>query len=194
MLKKLLVASVLFSSFSAFAEKNAKVEKIEIDPAASKLVYLGKKVTGEHTGEVKLANGFLNFDGENLKSGEFTIDMTTITNTDISDKDYHKKFIDHIISEDFFAVDKYKTATLAIKSAKKVKDNTYKLSGDLTIKGKKAPISFDADVTKTAGTAVVKFDRTVYDIKYGSGKFFQGLGDKMINDEVQLTVNLAAKK
>ena len=72
--------------------------------------------------------------------------------------------------------------------------NTYQVTADLTIKGKTAPVSFDAVATKESATAKVTFDRTKYDIKYGSGKFFQGLGDKMINDEVQLDVTLTAKK
>lgn len=189
MLKQLLIATALISSVSAFA----KVEKVEINPAASKIVWLGKKVTGEHTGEIKIQSGHLNFDGAALKGGEFVVDMTTITNTDITDKEYNKKLVDHLNSDDFFSTAKNKTAKLVIKSATKVKDNTWKLSGDLTIKGKSAPVTFDADVTKASATGVVKFDRTTYDVKYGSGKFFQGLGDKMINDEVQLTVNLAAK-
>lgn len=190
MLRQLLIATALFSSVAAFA----KTEKVDIDPASSKVVWLGKKVGGEHTGEVKISTGHLNFDGAALKGGEFTIDMTTITNTDIADKEYNKKLVDHLNSDDFFSTAKNKTAKLVIKTATKVKDNTYKLAGDLTIKGKTAPVTFDADVTKTSATGVVKFDRTLYDVKYNSGKFFPNIGDKLINDEVQLTVNLAAKK
>ncbi len=193
MLKQLLIATALLSSVSAFA-KAEKIEKVEIDPATSKIVWLGKKVTGEHTGEIKLQSGHLNFSGAALKNGEFTVDMTTINNTDIADKEYNKKLVDHLNSDDFFATAKNKTAKLVIKSATKVKGNTWKLAGDLTIKGTSAPITFDADVTKTAATGVVKFDRTTYDVKYGSGKFIPNLGDKMIYDEVQLTVTLAAKK
>ena len=189
MLNKLQITTLALFSFAAMAN-----DKVIIDPATSKLVYLAKKVTGQHTGEVKLANGYLNFDKGVLKDGEFEIDMTTITNTDISDKDYHKKFIDHITSDDFFGVAKFTTAKLVLKSAKKEKDNHYKITGDLTIKGKTAPVKFDAVATKEQASAKVIFDRTKYDIKYGSGKFFEGLGDKMINDEVQLDVQLTAKK
>lgn len=189
MLKKLIIASIALSSV-AFAADN-----LEIDPATSKLVYVGKKVTGSHTGEVKLASGHLNFDKKGaLTGGEFVADMTSISNTDIADKDYHKKFIDHIVSEDFFAVEKFKTASFVIKSVKKQKADQYKVSGDLTIKGKTLPASFNAVATKEKASAKLVFDRTKYDIKYGSGKFFQGLGDKMINDEVQLEILLTAKK
>lgn len=188
MLKKIIIASITLSSV-AFA-----VDKIEIDPATSKVVYVAKKVTGSHTGEVKLASGHLNFDKGALTGGEFVADMTSISNTDIADKNYHKKFIDHMISDDFFGVEKHKTASFIIKNVTKRKDDHYKVSGDLTIKGKTAPVSFDAIATNEKATATLTFDRTKYDIKYGSGKFFQGLGDKMINDDVQLEITLTTKK
>jgi polyisoprenoid-binding protein YceI len=190
MIKNLLIATIALASLNSFAS----VTKVEIDPSASKLVYLAKKVTGEHSGEVKLANGYLNFEKNSLKGGEFEIDMTSITNSDIADKDYHKKFMDHILSDDFFGVEKFKTAKFVIKSVKKDKADSYKISGDLTIKGKTAPVSFDALATTEKASGKIIFDRTKYDIKYGSGKFFQGLGDKMIMDDVQLDVTLTAKK
>lgn len=191
MIKNLLIATVALSSIAAFA----KTDKVDIDPAASKLVYVGKKVTGQHTGEVKIAGGYLNFEKNALKGGEIEVDMTSISNNDLTDKDYHKKFLDHMVSEDFFAVEKFKTAKLVVKSVKKEKTaDTYKVVADLTIKGKTAPVTFDAVATKEKASAKLVFDRTTYDIKYGSGKFFQGLGDKMISDDVELDVTLAAKK
>lgn len=188
MLKKLIIAVLALSSV-AFA-----ADKIEMDPATSKIVYVGKKVTGQHTGEVKLASGHLNFDKSGLTGGEFVADMTTITNTDLTDKDYLKKFLDHMVSDDFFSVEKFKTATFVIKNVKKQKADHYKVTGDLTIKGKTQTASFDAVATKEKATAKFNFDRTKYDIKYGSGKFFKGLGDKMIHDDVQLEITLTAKK
>jgi polyisoprenoid-binding protein YceI len=190
MFRKLLIATIALSSLSAFAAPT----KINIDPAGSKITYLGKKVTGEHAGEIKLSSGHLSFEKDLLVGGEFVIDMTTINNTDIADAEYKKKFVDHMNSDDFFSTAKNKTAKLVITKAEKLKDNNYKITADLTVKGKTAPVTFDAIATKTAANGVVKFDRTTYDVKYGSGKFFQNLGDKMINDEVQLSVALAAKK
>jgi polyisoprenoid-binding protein YceI len=187
MLKNLILIAALFSAMS-------HAEIITVDSSASNLVYLAKKLTGQHTGEVKLKSGSLNFEKDILKSGEFEIDMTTITNSDIQSAEYHTKFLGHMGSDDFFSTDKFKTAKVVIKSAKKVKGSTYKVVADLTIKGITKPVSFDADVTKSKASAVVVFDRTAYDIKYGSGKFFQNLGDKMIMDDVQLTVALVAKK
>ena len=44
---------------------------------------------------------------------------------------------------------------------------------------------------KGMATAEITIDRTKHDIKYGSGSFFDNLGDNMINDDFVLTVNLA---
>lgn len=190
MFKNLLVASLTLASVTAFA----KADKVEVDPAGSKVVYVGKKVTGQHTGEVKVAGGYLTFEKDALKGGEIEVDMTSINNTDIADAEYKKKFVDHMHSPDFFDTAASKTAKVVIKSVKKTKGDNYKINGDLTIKGKTSPVTFDAVANKEKATANVVFDRTKYDIKYGSGKFFQGLGDKMITDDVQLTVDLTLKK
>lgn len=190
-MKNLLTLALVLASVSAFA----KVEKVEVDTTASKLTYLGKKVTGQHSGEVKISKGSLSFDKNALKGGEIVVDMTTISNTDITDAEYVKKFIGHITGDDFFSTEKFKTATLVVKSVKKGKTaDTYTVTADLTIKGKTAPVTFEATATKEKANAKLVFDRTKYDIKYGSGKFFQGLGDKMIYDDVELEVNLALKK
>lgn len=189
-MKKLLALIVFAMTATAFAAGFTDLEKVEINPADSKLTWLGKKVTGEHTGNVKITKGALNFKGEVLTGGEFEIDMTTITNTDVTDPDFHKKLVDHLGSPDFFDIAKHKTAALKIKSAKKVKDNNYKITADLTIKGVTQPVSFDADVTKTKSSAKIVFDRTKYGIKFKSGKFDPGLGDKLIYDDVTITVDL----
>jgi polyisoprenoid-binding protein YceI len=190
MFKNLLIATSLLASASTFAADT----KVEVDPATSKIVYVGKKVTGQHTGEVKVSKGTLTFNKDALTGGEIEADMTSIKNTDLADAEYNKKFVDHMRSEDFFSVEKYKTAKIVIKKVEKVKANEYKVTADLTIKDKTAPVTFNATATKEKANAKLTFDRTKYDIKYGSGKFFQGLGDKMINDEVELTVDLTLKK
>lgn len=188
MLKKLIITMLSLSSLTFAADK------IEVDASSSKIVFNAKKLTATHTGEVKLASGFLNFAKDTLVGGEFMADMTTISNTDITDADYHKKFIDHMISEDFFGVEKFKTAKFVFKSAKKLKNDNYKITGNLTIKDVTAPVTFEAVVTKEKASAKLTFDRTKYGIKYGSGKFFQNLGDKLIADDVELVITLTAKK
>ena len=74
----------------------------------------------------------------------------------------------------------------------------YQVTGDLTIKGMTAPVSFVAEVRSEEqdllATAELKIDRTVWGLKYGSGKFFQDLGDKVISDDIEFTVSLRAQR
>jgi polyisoprenoid-binding protein YceI len=66
----------------------------------------------------------------------------------------------------------------------------------LTIKGKTKAIKFIAQYSKPDNknklVGSFKFNRLDYGIKYGSGKFFAGLGDKMIHDEVVVNFDLVA--
>jgi len=47
-----------------------------------------------------------------------------------------------------------------------------------------------ATVIKITGD--LEIDRTVYDVTFGSDKFFDDLGDKVIDDMVQLVISLQA--
>jgi polyisoprenoid-binding protein YceI len=159
-----------------------------IDAAKSTVTWTGNKVTGSHTGTINISEGsILNKDGR-FHGGSFTIDMTSIANTDLGDK-MRAKLEGHLKSDDFFGVETYPMATLTITDVKKSGDK-YELTADLTLKGKTAPVTFDAMVTGNTATANITIDRTVYDVKYGSGKFFEGLGDKMISDDFELVVSL----
>jgi polyisoprenoid-binding protein YceI len=185
---------------AAKVSKSAIDGKVSFDASASVLKWEGKKVTGKHDGEIKLKSGELSFAAGELKSGEFVIDMASLTNADLKDAEYNKKLVTHMKSEDFFDVSKFPTAVLKIKSAKSVPGfvgPTYEIVADLTIKNKTNEVKFPAVVQakdgKTTATANLTIDRTKWDIKYGSGKFFAGLGDKMINDEFMLDVSLSTK-
>lgn len=191
-MKGLIAIALLTSSLSFGAMTAYKVD------SNSNVKWIGKKIGGAHEGNVKVKGGTLEFDGKNLKSGTVEVDMTTITNTDLTDAEYNKKLVDHLRSDDFFSVEKNKTATLNIKSVVPAKGGMINVVGELTIKGITKPVIFDAKVTeskdKVSATANVVFDRTDYDIKYKSLKFFSDVADKAIDDKVTLVVTVNAKK
>lgn len=189
-MKKLFYLYLLSSLFTLHAEGFTDLEKVHINLSSSKLTFIGKKVTGEHTGNVLLKEGNLNFKGENLIAGEFVIDMNSITNTDIADKEYHEKFLTHIKSPDFFDVANNPIATLKIKNVKKLKDQEFAITADLTIKKITKTITFNAKANKKEAQAHIVFDRTLFGIKFKSGKYDPGLGDKLIYDDVIIDVAL----
>jgi polyisoprenoid-binding protein YceI len=162
----------------------------KVDAAGSKIEWLGKKVTGQHNGTVNLKEGALVFAKKKLAGGNFTVDMTSLTSTDLTGE-YQGKLNGHLKADDFFGTDKFPTATLVFKTiAATNKDGVYAVTADLTIKGITKPIAFDLATTGTTATTKLMVDRTKYDIKYGSKSFFDSIGDKAIDDNFELTVSL----
>ncbi|MBK7938257.1 MAG: YceI family protein [Lewinellaceae bacterium] len=169
-----------------------------VDVASSTIVWTGYKVTGKHTGTVKVKNGSLTWADGKLTGGTFDIDMTSITDTDL-EGEWAAKLVGHLKSDDFFGVEKHPTTKFVITKAipQDTKGN-YKIVGNLTIKETTREEKFLASVSESNGkiTASGKLtvDRSNYNVRYGSGSFFDGLGDKTIYDEFDLQISLVANK
>lgn len=161
----------------------------KIDVAKSKIHWVGKKVTGQHEGTVNFKDGNLIFKGKSLVGGKFVADMTSLNATDLSGE-YQQKLNGHLKADDFFGTDKYPTATVVFKKIATKANGVYTVTADMTIKEKTNSITFDLTVKGNTATTSFAVDRTKYDIKYGSGSFFDNLGDKTINDNFDLTVSL----
>ena len=183
------IAVVVIVALITLSFNTIERDKKEIKVENSKVIWKGYKVTGSHQGTIALQSGNLTFEADKLVGGEFVIDMTTITNTDL-EGDYKGKLEGHLKSDDFFGVTTFPTATLVFKDVKNTGKNSYAVTGDLTIKGIKNPVSFDISIYGSKATASVKIDRTKFDVKYGSTSFFDNLKDKAIYDEFDLVTDL----
>ncbi len=181
-----LIASLLL--FQSFINENPLVEEKSV-VTNSKIVWKGYKVTGSHEGTIDLKSGSLTFEDEKLTGGEFVLDMTSIKCTDLSE-DYAPKLEGHLKSEDFFSTDTYPTAKLKITKAKSSGKNTYKVKADITIKEITKSIKFDVSVYGKKATASLTIDRTDFNVKYGSGSYFDGLKDKLIYDDFDIVIDL----
>lgn len=198
---KTILALTLALSTSAFAQTATKEQTTtyKVDTQKTKINWEGSKVTGKHNGTVSVKNGNLVFKGAELTGGEIVVDMNSMTVTDLaSDKATADKFLGHMKSPDFFDTQKFPESKLMIKSTKK-NGNDLDVTGDLTMIGKTQPVTFKVTDWKwtdkmVTGKANVKVDRTKYGLKYGSGQFFKGLGDKMIHDEFTLNIDLTATR
>jgi polyisoprenoid-binding protein YceI len=166
--------------------------KLSADTTKTKLLWLGEKVTGQHTGTINLQSGWLNWQDNKIVSGEFNIDMASLKETE-----NNERLLGHLKSDDFFGVAKYPLAKLVITGSTPFDKGSGVVSGTLTIKDVTNPIEFKATMQKKDdGTwffANITVDRTKYNIRYGSGSFFDNLGDKTIYDEFKLKVNLLVK-
>lgn len=167
-----------------------------VDTNASKAEWLGKKVTGQHHGAIKIESAQIQFEGEDWTGGEAVMDMNSLTVEDITNPVFNKKLTDHLHSADFFDTESYPTAALKITGVENLGGGEYEAQGDFTIKGTTQSIRFPVTLSLENGVvsahAAIRIDRTLFDIRYGSGKFFQGLGDKMIDDFFGLNVEVTA--
>ena len=181
--------SIALALVVALGTLSASAQTKKVDASKSTINWVGKKVTGQHEGTINLKEGALVFKGKKLKGGNFTVDMTTISATDVTGKS--KAGLDgHLKADDFFGVEKFPTSKLVFKTIAEKGNDTYTVTADLTIKDKTNPVTFDIVVKGNTATTSFKIDRTKYGIEYNSGSIFSSIGDKAINDEFDLTVSL----
>ena len=195
---KLKILTFLTATAIFFSFKSAAPENFVVDTKASSIEWTAGKVGGSHNGTIQLASGSLSFVGKNLKSGSFGIDMSTIAISDLKGNS-NQNLLNHLKGDDFFSVAKNPASTFAITKVAPAGTDRVNITGNLTIKGITNEISFPASVKRAKNTVAavakgVKVDRTKYDIKYRSKNFFGDIGDKAIDDEFELSINLVAKK
>lgn len=190
-MKKSALSLVLavFTGVTTMASTPVDNEVKQVKTTESTVTWKGYKVTGSHHGTIALKSGSLIFDGDKLTGGEFVVDMPTLVSNDLQGE-YKGKLEGHLKSDDFFGVEAHPTSKLVFTSVKATGKNSYEVTGDLTIKGKTNPVTFDISIYGNKATATMKVDRSLYDVKYGSGSFFDNLGDKTIYDEFDLVVDL----
>lgn len=168
-------------------------DKLKVNVSTSTVEWTARKVTGKHNGSVKIKEGTLHVSDGVLIDGTFTMDMTTIEVTDLTGES-KGKLEGHLRSDDFFSTASFPTATLVTTKVTQKGVGQFEVVANLTIKGITAPITFMAqlipDGKKYKATALVTVDRTLYNIKYRSGKFYDDLGDSALYDEFDLNIVL----
>lgn len=192
----LLIVSIAFA-YTAMANPPAN-KMIKLNTESSKLEWVGEKVTGKHWGTVAIKSGNLILNDGKLVGGKIEINMQSIVVDDLTGNS-KTKLEGHLKSDDFFSSEKNPTSTFEITQIREEKGkngNTHSVSGNLNIKGIVKEVSFPAriNVSEDKITAFASFslDRTLWNVRYGSGSFFDNLGDKTIYDEFQIKFNITA--
>ena len=169
-------------------------DTLMLDTQASSLGWWASKVTGAHSGSVAIAGGYTVIQNGKLTGGEVVVQMNTLTNEDIESAEWNAKLVNHLKNADFFNVEQFPTAVLTLTQVTPIEPGQYQATGDLTIKGITHSVTFPLTVEQQSGiwhgTGETTLDRTLWDIRYHSGKFFQDLGDKVIYDDFKLNFNL----
>lgn len=174
-------------------------KKLVADASATVIDWKGDKIVGsEHVGTIDLKSGWLSVDGNVITGGEFIVDMSSIKNTDVKDEKMRERLVGHLKSDDFFGVETYPHSKLVITGSTRTGDGKLLVKGSLTIKKATHPVEFTVTESKSGDTltytAPLTFDRSLYNVRFGSGKFFANLGDNAINDDIKLTVKLVVKE
>ncbi len=198
-MKKLSAAFAILALLSF----TAKEDVYKIDKLASNVQWLGKKTTGQHSGEVDLQSGSLTVQNNIPVGGEFVLNMNSISVTDIKDPESNKDLVEHLKNEDFFSVAAFPTSALVIKKLEKIEkpesdEANYKATADLTIKGVKNEIQFPARIDVNAevmkASANITVDRTKWNITYKSKSILGDMADKFIYDDITFSVKLVLQK
>ena len=178
---------------------NSTAKGLKVNVSNSSVNWKGFKPSGEHYGTISTFEGVIKLEEGNLVGGSFSFDMNSIKDLDMpADNEYNAKLVGHLKSADFFDVEKFPTAKFEITSVNKVADKL-NISGNLTIKETTKNITISASLISNGGTTTLKsevftIDRTDFDVRYGSKKFFDNLKDKFINDEFEMSFEVVVSE
>jgi polyisoprenoid-binding protein YceI len=189
-------SSILSVTSLLICASNILAQDYTVIPKKSTVQWTGTKVTGSHTGAIGIKDGSIQFEDGRMLSVSITIDMTSIVNTDLSGGSKNK-LENHLKSDDFFAVNDNPIASFTSSDISEVEEG-YQISGELMIKGKLSTVSFIGTTQSKGGSlhaqGTLEFDRSLHDVRYGSDSFFDNLGDKVIDDMVELKFSIMADK
>jgi len=164
--------------------------------------WTGRNLFNHHHGTVRLSGGELAIRAGALTAARFEIDLRTIRNEDLEDREKNALLIAHLQSDDFFDTAHFPTAEFVAETAEPIANATpgtpnYRLKGRFTLRGITHPLEFPIvaaaqSPTRVTGQAQFELDRTAYGSLYGSGKFFRFLGQHVVNDRIHLHVTIHA--
>ncbi len=195
-----LLSAILVSAHYVLAGNDSAKDTYSVDTGKSSVKWTGKSVKGGHFGNIRISEGNFVSDGKSITSGNVTIDMNSITVLDLQEASRQERLSNHLKSDDFFSVEKFPEAKLAITGSKPGKGGQIEVTGNLTIKGITKPVTFPATI-KNQGNGLeaegtITVDRILYDIKYRSKSVLDpsALADRLIYDEFTLEFKVTASK
>ena len=182
----LLIAITILSINFSFSQ-----EKLPINIYKSTIKWIGEYTFyfGGHDGFINFKEGYFIKQNTVITGGEFIIDMNSITNTDIEEKEGKEGLVDHLKNEDFFDVKKYPLAKLVITKVEYNDKTSARLEANLTLKGITKSINFQAkfDYKEKEMTTRFKIDRKKWNVNYES-KFKDGAISDAIGFEVSIKI------
>ena len=178
---------------------SGEYDSVKINIEESKLYWIGRKIHKDHRGTINIKNGTVFIKDNRLMEAYLKVDMNSIECTDIENEKSNRNLVKHLKNEDFFEVNKYPYSEIFLKfnlmkeSSVNLKQS-YNANGDIVIKGIRQPISNDFFISYKnnifSTTGEIDIDRTAFNIKYSSGRFFPELADRAILDNFTIKFEL----
>lgn len=171
-----------------------------LNKIAPSIKWTAKKVGGSgHSGTINIENGKFKVEEGSLTSGIINFDMSSFAVTDIEDEEKAANFTSHLLSEDFFDIENFPSTSMAISSIVKG-DGVLQATTSLNLHGTAVDYKVPVTITKVVNEGIESYEisgkffvnRTLHGITYGSGSFFDDLGDRAIKDEVLLQFTFTA--
>lgn len=169
-------------------EQPAEAQTLALVPATSRVEMVGSKVTGSHDIKVKEFKGDVALAKDApLESAEVTVVMQMA-----SIEADHPKLTKHLLSGDFFEVEKHPTATFKSTGVKQGggEGATHTVTGDLTLRGVTKRVSFPATITRQGETVKAKAEFSIDRKDFGIN--YPGMPDDLIRDDVLIKLDLTA--
>lgn len=175
-----------------------------IDTENSRLEWIGRNLSNRHYGRIAIQRGELAIAGGFPVTGRIVLDMKSIANLDLQDPAWRDLLIRHLMSDDFFAVDRFPAAAFTLsgwdaqEGASPEAPNGI-VTGDLSIRDVTRPVRFPAIAApqpdgSIKAHAAFEIDRTLWNVCYGSCRLFERLGMHMVHDMISLELFVVARK
>jgi polyisoprenoid-binding protein YceI len=173
-----------------------------VDLERSLIGWVGRNPGGSHDGTLRFQSGRVTALEGRIAKARLEIDMTSIEVADLAGE-MAELLRRHLESDDFFAVERHKVATLTIERMTPIALATpgapnWQAQGSLTLRGVTQPVEFPAVVAMRNGgdltiEAHFDLDRTRWGVHYGSGRLYAQLGMHLVNDHVSVQVRVVAR-
>ena len=159
-------------------KNDSPVTTLKVDAAQSQVNWHIEKVTGSHTGTLKVFLGQLTVQRKKLTGGYILIDMNSLDVTDITQPD-KQKLENNLKGDNFFDTGRYTVARFDITSVNYSSDRDTSqatIAGNLTMHGVTKKIDFKAAILKNSGNeliarADVNINRRDWNIATGDFKY-----------------------
>jgi polyisoprenoid-binding protein YceI len=172
-----------------------------LDTERSVIYWTGRNLVNHHTGKLAVTGGYLEASENGLTAAVVTTHFETLECTDIPDQKMNKVLLDHLKAADFFLASEFPEASFVLSDIEAIEGSTpgrpnCRVKGDLNLRGVSRNVEFEAVFDQGPEQWVVQasleIDRTRWNSRYGSGRFFEALGKHLVNDYISLQIQLFA--